>query len=71
MGASARLYSSTGLCATAPIGYNDVATNTFSSLLVGHNGCGTGNYYSQGYTEVYNGNGYSGYYTNQSPKVSF
>ena len=69
IGAQGRLYSSSGtLMQVGSTYYNSVAASGLSS---GTGRCySTGTFYSKGITYAYNGNGYTTYWTNQSPNLS-
>lgn len=71
MGSLARAYKDGAVCTETSMLYNDEPLNGIGSSIVGHSGCGSGVYHSQGKTEVYNGNGYSTYYTNLTPNLNF
>lgn len=65
MGALARLYKNSALCASNGYSFNSGPANSLSVPTL--SACGSGTYYSYGATAAYNGNGYSYYYTFKSP----
>jgi hypothetical protein len=72
MGADGRLYGPTsGLCEDGGWVYNNAATNQEEGHTTFGSYCGTGNYYSYGYTRAYNGNGYNTKGTDKSPYLPF
>lgn len=68
LGVSANLYDNYGNLVKA-IGwqFNNISTYYWSASTAKYYGSGT--FYSQAATEVYNGNGYNVYYTYQSPYI--
>jgi len=69
MGTSAYLYNSAGtLIANTGWKYNSSSANMLYSLTQSTTTKGT--YYSHGYTQAYNGNGYHTYRANRSPNMS-
>ncbi len=69
MGALAVLYKSDVVCESTGWAYNSGPAVAFYKYTVGP-GCGSGIYYSKGLTSAYNGDGYSEYYTFQSPSIN-
>lgn len=70
MGAQARLYYNGDLYASSSTSYTSSSNTQFEVSIVKGNPP-TGTYHSTGVTQVYNGNGYDTYYTNQSPSQSY
>ena len=70
MGDQAELWTSSGsLCLASGWYYNPSPAGSISYGVSGT--CGAGNYYSQGVTSAYDGNGYVSYQSDQSPDVYF
>ncbi|MFD6781124.1 ATP-dependent Lon protease [Streptomyces diastaticus] len=69
LGALARLYKGSKLCASNGYSYTSGRANSFSVPTLGK-GCGAGTYHSYGVTKAYNGNGYNAVYTLKSPSLS-
>lgn len=65
-GAQASLYLNGGTCGHGAMVYEEVATSSPWGTSF-DKWCGSGNYYARGSTAAYNGNGYSFYYTHESP----
>lgn len=72
MGAYARVYTPSGhLCVSGGWTYNYAGAVGVGETTSGgiQATCGAGNYYSQGLTRAYNGNGYNTFTTFQSPQL--
>ncbi len=68
MGARAELYKGGTLCSGNSWIYNAATQYWLTSTVV--SSCGSGAYYSKGWSAAYNGNGYDQFYTNQSPNIN-
>ncbi|WSB17294.1 ATP-dependent Lon protease [Streptomyces albidoflavus] len=69
LGALARLYKGSTLCASNGYSYTSGPANSLSVPTLGK-GCGKGTYHSYGVTKAYTGNGYKAVYTFKSPSVN-
>jgi hypothetical protein len=68
MGVQARLFNSSQLCDYTIMDYNSGPAAGMG--LATEDSCGAGTYYSAGFTEAYNGNGYNNYSTFESPRIN-
>jgi hypothetical protein len=69
MGAKASLYKNDALYEYTSMYYTTTAAVSTSVPTSGGTNAPSGTYYSKGITAAYNGNGYSTYYTYQSPSI--
>lgn len=71
IGINPRSYTASGqLCAFGSWAYNDGPASRYGGSS-GFTNCGRGNYYGQGLTRAYNGNGYNTYTTLRSPQLTW
>jgi hypothetical protein len=70
IGALARLYKNSALCASNGFTYTSGTASGLGVPTEG-SGCGSGTYYSYGESAAYNGNGYNYFYTFKSPSQNY
>lgn len=70
MGAQARLFRNDALYVTTTMTYNNTSAWSMSVPTGDGKSFPSGTYYSKGITAAYNGDGYSNYYTFQSPSIN-
>ena len=72
MGAAGHLWTASGtLCQVSGLQYNGLVANNFVAETTWGSFCGSGYYYSSGFTRAYNGSGYNTYATYSSPQLYF